>query len=177
MGDEKKNPANSSPITDHASQSLNPSLITLHSSLSVIDTHCHLDMKEFDSDREEVIERAKASGIEAMITVGSDLEGTARAMKLAGEYDVIFASIGVHPHDAKDFSDDIYLKLREWSGNSKVLLSAKQVLTIITTTLRARCKEQFSKNTSGLREKQACLSSYTAGRPKEIPSRYCKDQE
>ncbi len=64
-------------------------------------------MKEFDLDRKEVIERAKASGIEAMITVGSDLEGTVRAMKLAGEYDFIYASIGIHPHDAKDFSDDI----------------------------------------------------------------------
>ena len=78
-------------------------------------------MKEFDLDREEVIERAKASGIEAMITVGSDLEGTVRAMKLAGEYDFIYASIGIHPHDAKDFSDDIYMKLREWSGSSRVV--------------------------------------------------------
>ena len=95
--------------------------LTNHSSLSVIDTHCHLDMKQFDPDRKEVIERARAAGIEAMITVGSNLEGTVSAMKLSGEYDFIFASIGIHPHDAKDFSDDIYFKLREWSGSSKVV--------------------------------------------------------
>jgi TatD DNase family protein len=92
-----------------------------NSSLSVIDTHCHLEMKEFDSDRKEVIERAKASGIEAMITVGSDFAGTIGAMKLSEEYDFIYSSIGIHPHDAKDFSDDIYVKLREWSGNKKVV--------------------------------------------------------
>lgn len=88
---------------------------------SIIDTHCHLDMKQFDPDRTEVIERARAAGIEAMITVGSDLEGTVSAMKLSGQYDFIYASIGIHPHDAKDFSDDIYMKLRQWSDNSKVV--------------------------------------------------------
>ncbi|PKL51968.1 MAG: radical SAM protein [Nitrospira bacterium HGW-Nitrospira-1] len=78
-------------------------------------------MKEFDDDREDVIERAKAAGLEAMINVGSDLEGAVMAMKLAEEHDCIFASIGIHPHDAKDFSDKAYLKLREWAGNKKVV--------------------------------------------------------
>jgi TatD DNase family protein len=78
-------------------------------------------MKEFDADRTEVIERARAAGIEAIISVGSDLDGTVRAMKLSGEYDFIFASIGIHPHDAKDFSEDIYLKLGEWAGSKKVV--------------------------------------------------------
>ena len=89
--------------------------------LSVIDTHCHLDMKEFDRDREKVIEDAQAAGIEAMISVGSDLEGTGRAVKLSGEFDSVFASVGIHPHDAKDFTDEIYLKLRAWSSGKKVV--------------------------------------------------------
>ena len=88
---------------------------------SIIDTHCHLDMKEFDTDREEVIERAKAAGIEAMLTVGSDLEGTVRAMKLSSQYDFIYACIGIHPHDAKDFNEDIYRKLKEWAKGTKVV--------------------------------------------------------
>ncbi len=88
---------------------------------SLIDTHCHLDMKQFDDDREEVIKRAKASGLEAMITVGSDLEGTIKAVKLAEEHVGVFASIGIHPHDAKDFSDDIHQRLREWSALRKVV--------------------------------------------------------
>ena len=86
---------------------------------SIIDTHCHLDMKQFDLDRKEVIERARAAGIEAMITVGSDLEGTVSAMKLAGEYDFIYASIGIHPHDAKAFNADIYSRLKEWAKGTQ----------------------------------------------------------
>ena len=88
---------------------------------SLIDTHCHLDMKQFDGDREEVIKRAEAAGIEAMISVGSDLEGTVRAVTLAEEHERVFASIGIHPHDAKDFSEDIYQRLREWSALRKVV--------------------------------------------------------
>jgi len=108
MSNEKKIPSDSSRITDHALQ-------------SVIDTHCHLDMKQFDPDRKEVIERAKAAGIEALITVGSDLEGTISAMKISAEYDYIYASIGIHPHDAKDFNDDIYRQLKEWAKATRVV--------------------------------------------------------
>jgi TatD DNase family protein len=56
-----------------------------------------------------------------MITVGSDLEGTIKAVKLAEEHEGVFASIGIHPHDATDFSDDIYQRLREWSALRKVV--------------------------------------------------------
>lgn len=114
MGDVKKKPMHSLHNTDLESRSFS-------SSFHIIDTHCHLDMNEFDADRAQVIERARAAGIEAIITVGSDLDGTVRAMKLSAEYDFIFASVGIHPHDAKDFSEDISMKLREWAGDKKVV--------------------------------------------------------
>jgi TatD DNase family protein len=78
-------------------------------------------MKQFDGDRGQVIDRARAAGIEAIITVGSDLAGTAGAMELARNHDLIYASVGIHPHDAKDFSEDIFSKLREWSEENKVV--------------------------------------------------------
>jgi TatD DNase family protein len=87
----------------------------------MIDTHCHLDMKEFDADRDAVIRRARDAGFEALITVGSDLEGTIRAMEIAEEYDFVYASIGIHPHDAKDFTEKIYSDLLEWSRKEKVV--------------------------------------------------------
>jgi TatD DNase family protein len=87
----------------------------------MIDTHCHLDMKEFDADRDAVIRRAKDAGFEALITVGSDLEGTIRAMEIAEEYDFVYSSIGIHPHDAKDFTEKIYSDLLEWSKKKKVV--------------------------------------------------------
>ncbi len=89
--------------------------------IPLIDTHCHLEMSQFDGDREEVINRAKEAGFEALITVGSDLEGTRKALQLAGRYDFIHASVGIHPHDAKDFSQQIYEELREMTKNKKVV--------------------------------------------------------
>ena len=91
------------------------------SKISLIDTHCHLEMAQFDSDREDVIKRARGAGLEAMITVGSDMAGNALAQKLADEYDFIYRSVGLHPHEAKDFSEDVYRKLSEWASHKKVV--------------------------------------------------------
>lgn len=102
--------------------SVSPSgVMQVRSLVRLIDTHCHLDMSEFDSDREEVIKRARDAGFEALITVGSDLAGTIRSMELAGLYDFVFAAIGIHPHDAKDFTEETFSQLQEWSGRKKVV--------------------------------------------------------
>lgn len=87
----------------------------------LIDTHCHLEMDEFNQDREEVIKRAEDVGIEATITIGSDLEGNIGGLRLSEKYDFIYSAVGIHPHDAKDFSEDIYHKLKEWALKEKVV--------------------------------------------------------
>src|SRR3972149_436973 len=89
--------------------------------ISLIDTHCHLEMRQFDPDREGAIRRARAAGLEAVITVGSDMEGTPLALKLADEHDFIYCSVGLHPHEAKDFNDGAYRKLSEWASHKKVV--------------------------------------------------------
>jgi TatD DNase family protein len=91
------------------------SRLALH---GLIDTHCHLEMDAFDQDREEVIQRARDSGIEAMITIGSDLEGNIGGLELSGKYDFIYSSVGFHPHDAKDFTEEIFNQIKEWAINS-----------------------------------------------------------
>ena len=91
------------------------------SAFSLIDTHCHLEMDEFNPDRDEVIERAKNAGIEVIITIGSDLEGNIGGIDLSERYASVYATVGIHPHDAKDFSDDIYFKLKEWASKEKVV--------------------------------------------------------
>jgi TatD DNase family protein len=82
-------------------------------------------MDEFDTDREEVIKSAKDAGIEAIITIGSDLEGSKGAVELSERFDFIYATIGIHPHDAKDFSEDIYNQIKKWAkgerGGGKVV--------------------------------------------------------
>lgn len=82
----------------------------------MIDTHCHLEMDDFEPDREDVIQRARDAGIEAIITVGSDLKGNIGSLELSEKFDFIYSSIGIHPHDAKDFTEDIYNRLREWAS-------------------------------------------------------------
>ncbi len=78
-------------------------------------------MDEFNPDRDEVIERAKNAGIEVIITIGSDLGSNIGGIGLSERYDSVYATVGIHPHDAKDFSDDIYHKLREWTSKEKVV--------------------------------------------------------
>lgn len=75
-------------------------------------------MDEFSSDRDGVIERAKNAGIEAIITIGSDLEGCKGAIELSEKYDIVYAAIGIHPHDAKEFTEDIFNQLKAWIKNS-----------------------------------------------------------
>ncbi|MBN1353148.1 MAG: TatD family hydrolase [Candidatus Omnitrophica bacterium] len=68
----------------------------------IIDTHCHLDFEQFNSDRDEVIRRARAAGVFYMINIGSSLEGSAKSVELASEHDNIFATVGIHPHHAEE---------------------------------------------------------------------------
>lgn len=66
----------------------------------LIDSHCHLDMKDFDKDREAVILRARKNGIGHMVSIGIDLKSSRFALALARKYDFIYATVGCHPHDA-----------------------------------------------------------------------------
>ncbi len=73
----------------------------------IIDTHCHLDSSQFDSDREDVITRALEAGVTRMITIGTGdgIAGAARAIALAESHPSIWATVGVHPHNASDEID------------------------------------------------------------------------
>ena len=80
-----------------------------------------MEMKEFDADREEVFKRAREACIEAMITIGSDLKGTLQGVKLAELHDYIYCAVGIHPHEARDFTDQTYSLLKELSEKKKVV--------------------------------------------------------
>jgi TatD DNase family protein len=91
--------------------------------VKLIDSHCHLDSEQFAGDREAVIERALAAGVEHMVAIGSgdgppDLEA---GIRLADRYLFIYATIGVHPHDASQATDETYRKLRELTAHPKVI--------------------------------------------------------
>ena len=91
--------------------------------MRLVDSHCHLDDQKFDEDREQVIERARASGVERLMAIGTgngppDLEV---AVRQADRYPFIYATIGVHPHDASKATDESFADLRRLCRHPKVL--------------------------------------------------------
>jgi len=68
--------------------------------LTYVDTHAHLDLPEFDADRDAVMQRALHNGIERIITIGIGAEECRRAVALADAYPEVYAAVGIHPHNA-----------------------------------------------------------------------------
>jgi TatD DNase family protein len=72
----------------------------------MIDTHAHVHDHKFDEDREATVARARAAGVEAIVTIGCDISDSERAIRTAETYGLL-ATIGIHPHEAKDAPVDI----------------------------------------------------------------------
>ncbi len=88
--------------------------------MMLIDSHAHLEMPEFKKDLEAVIQRAKASGVEYIFTVGTEKKDWSRALEIAHSHSSIYAILGVHPHNAKEIDDQTYPVLKELCKNEKV---------------------------------------------------------
>ena len=86
----------------------------------LVDTHCHLDFPEFDEDRDEVIRRAKSAGIGYIINIGSSLSGSKKALELSQQYDFIYATIGLHPHEADKFDNKVAATIEKLAREDKV---------------------------------------------------------
>jgi TatD DNase family protein len=69
----------------------------------LVDTHCHLDLHHFDTDRDAVLERARAAGVGRILIPGIDLAQNRRAVALAEKYSQLRVAVGVHPNDTPDF--------------------------------------------------------------------------
>ena len=87
----------------------------------LIDTHCHLDFKDFDADRGEVVARARKAGVGYIINVASSIEGTARSLALSKEYGIIYSSIGIHPHEAKTATDSVIASFENLAESEKIV--------------------------------------------------------
>jgi len=86
-----------------------------------IDTHTHLFYPNFNGELEEVIQRARNEGVDYMIVPGTDLASSAQAIELAEKYEFIYAAVGVHPHDSKDWDEALLKNLEELASNKKVV--------------------------------------------------------
>jgi TatD DNase family protein len=89
--------------------------------VELFDAHAHLDEECFDADRDEVISRALQQGVTGIINVGACMASSARSIALAGKYPGIFAAVGIHPHDAKEASEEDFLQLAKWTAEPKVV--------------------------------------------------------
>lgn len=92
----------------------------------LIDSHCHIDGEAFDLDRDNVVERARGAGVAAMLNVGTGdphSDDFRRAVAVAERYEGVFASVGVHPHDAKLYDDKAEGHLIELTRLSKKVIA------------------------------------------------------
>lgn len=87
----------------------------------MIDTHAHLDTRQFDNDRDKVIENAFSQGVEKIINVGCDLKSSRESIRLAEQFEQIYATVGFHPHDAKDLTDHALKEIRALASHKKVV--------------------------------------------------------
>lgn len=89
----------------------------------LFDSHAHLDSERFDGERDLIIERAKEAGLSLIMNPGASYESSVRAVELSEKYDMVYAAVGVHPHDA-DTVDEMMLSL------IKALARKKKVMAI-----------------------------------------------
>jgi TatD DNase family protein len=87
----------------------------------LIDTHAHIDYADYDTDRDEVIRSAHEQGVRYIINIGSSLQGSLNSVALSDRYPNVYAVVGCHPHDAKDFSDADFAQIRSLALSPKVV--------------------------------------------------------
>ncbi|MGC7846491.1 TatD family hydrolase [Desulforudis sp. 1088] len=87
----------------------------------LVDTHCHLDDASFAGDLDEVISRARQAGVAGLVTIGSDMASSRKAVEIAEAYPGIRAAVGVHPHDAARAGKDYLDELRTLAAHPKIV--------------------------------------------------------
>jgi TatD DNase family protein len=87
----------------------------------LVDTHAHLDDVKFGADRDDVVRRALQAGVAQIITVGADLPSTRSAIALSERHPSVFATVGIHPHDAQKASPSALSKVRDLASHPRVV--------------------------------------------------------
>ena len=87
----------------------------------LFDTHAHLHFSEFGDDLSAVLERARAAGVRRFVTIGTDVETTTAAVALAGCEEGVWASAGIHPHDAAEADEAAFAAIERLAGTPRVV--------------------------------------------------------
>src|SRR5476651_2009708 len=87
----------------------------------LIDTHAHLDYTDYDPDRAEVIARATEAGVTEIISIGTRVDSSTRAVELAENFPNIWATVGLHPGEVDEAPDDAVDRLRTLAQSRRVV--------------------------------------------------------
>ena len=87
----------------------------------IIDSHAHYDDEKFDIDRNEVLERIQKQGVARVVNPSANVASAEKCLSLAKEYSFFYTAMGIHPHEAKEMSDEVLIKLRDMAGYEKVV--------------------------------------------------------
>lgn len=89
--------------------------------MRLIDSHAHLDEESFDADRDEMLARAVDAGVERMISIGTTVETSRRAIDLAAKYSRLFATVGIHPNYVHEAGEDDWDKIVALASSPRVV--------------------------------------------------------
>ena len=141
----------------------------------LIETHAHLDYPDFANDFDKVLRRANEAGVTRIITIGTSIESSRRAVDLAEKYPNVYAVIGVHPTYAEETDDDLIGPLRELAKSPRVVaigeagldyhhLPSKEVakekkVQVLARALQGETEEEIeaSIHDGAYKSRQACL--------------------
>ena len=87
--------------------------------MTLIDSHCHLDFPDFANDLDAVVERARAAGVERMITIGTKVAKAAGVVAIAERYEDVFFTVGTHPHEAAGEGAEDFEAMRAFARHPK----------------------------------------------------------
>jgi TatD DNase family protein len=110
--------------------------------MTIVETHAHLDYPDFAPDFDDVLRRANETGVTRIITIGTSIESSRRAIELAEKYPNIFAVIGVHPTYAGETPDDVMTPLRELAKSPRVVALGESGLDYHSLPSREAAKDK-----------------------------------
>jgi TatD DNase family protein len=110
--------------------------------MTLIETHAHLDYPDFAPDFDDVLRRANEAGVTRILTIGTSIESSRRAIELAKKYPNIFAVIGVHPTYAGEAPDDVMTPLRELAKSPRVVALGESGLDYHSLPSREAAKDK-----------------------------------
>lgn len=87
----------------------------------MIDSHCHLDDRKYEGEVGRIVDEADRAGVSTIVTIGTDLASSERAVGFAHQFVGVYATVGTHPHDARTFNAQTLERYKEWAKDARVV--------------------------------------------------------